>query len=190
MNTLTNIQSYCPEYVFFDMDGTLIETDFANFLAYSKAINIVLKSESTISYNPNHRFDKNRLEECLRGLSEFQYRRIVQIKNELNVEFLNKTYANKNLVRQLINLSRKKRVYLVTNASSARAKMTISFHGLESYFCGMICKDNRPANVNKYLHAVEHLCAAPKKIVVFENEKKEITNAALAGIYPSNIYHI
>ena len=108
----------------------------------------------------------------------------------MNLEFLNKTYANKNLVSQLINLSRKKRVYLVTNASSSRAKMTISFHRLESYFSGIICKDNRPANANKYLHAIEYLCAAPKKIVVFENEKKEIKNAALAGINPSNIYHI
>ena len=190
MNTSTNIDSCFPEYVFFDMDGTLIETDFANFLAYNKAIEIVLRRKNAITYNPAYRFDKNRLEERVRGLSEFQYRRIIQIKNELNKEFLHATYVNERLVNQLIKLSQKKSIYLVTNAYAKRAQMTLSFHGLERYFNGMICIDDRPTNANKYLHAVEYLCASPKKIVVFENEKKEIINAAKAGINPTNIYHI
>jgi beta-phosphoglucomutase-like phosphatase (HAD superfamily) len=190
MNTLTNIDPCSPEYVFFDMDGTLIETDFANLLAYKKAISIVLRRKNTITYNPACRFDKNMLREQIQGLSDFQYRRIAQIKNELNSEFLQATYVNEYVVNQLVELSQKKSIYLVTNAAATRAEMTISFHGLESYFSSIICKDDRPTNANKYLHAVEHLCASPKKIVVFENEKKEIINAAKAGINPTNIYHI
>jgi beta-phosphoglucomutase len=190
MNTLTNTDICLPEYVFFDMDGTLIETDFANFLAYNQAIEILLRRKNAITYNPAYRFDKNRLKEHVRGLSDFQYRRIIQIKNELNIEFLHATYVNERLVNQLITLSQKKVVYLVTNAYAKRAEMTLSFHGLERYFSGMICKDDRPTKANKYLHAVEHLRASPKKIMVFENEKKEIINAAKAGINPTNIYHI
>ncbi|MBS1571678.1 MAG: hypothetical protein JST62_04675 [Bacteroidetes bacterium] len=47
--------------LFFDMDGTLIDTDLANFLSYKKAINSVTKSDNNLTYNPDKRFNRSNL---------------------------------------------------------------------------------------------------------------------------------
>ena len=46
------------DILFFDMDGTLVDTDFANFLSYKKAIQSFIPTENEIQYNPNERFNR------------------------------------------------------------------------------------------------------------------------------------
>jgi beta-phosphoglucomutase-like phosphatase (HAD superfamily) len=190
MNTLLNTPSGEIEYAFFDMDGTLVETDYANFLAYNKAINSVLNIRNTIEFNPNHRFDKNSLKQQFQNLSDFQYKRIIQLKNKLTNDFLSKTFVNSKVVEAFISMSETKRTVLVTNASFDRAMQTMKFHGLDRYLDAMFCSGHRSSDANKYQHAIETLGASTKNIVLFENEDKEVLNALNSGVQKQKIFKV
>ena len=41
--------------LFFDMDGTLVDTDYANFLAYKQAISETVKFDFNVEYDSNFR---------------------------------------------------------------------------------------------------------------------------------------
>ncbi len=43
--------------LFFDMDGTLVDTDYANFLAYQQAISEIVESDLNIEYDSNFRLN-------------------------------------------------------------------------------------------------------------------------------------
>ena len=190
MNALINNAKSSSNAVFFDMDGTLVETDFANFLAYKKAIMLVLKRTNAIAYNPAQRVNHNNLREQIGEISDFEYKKIIQTKNKLNTEFLWATHVNQHVLDQLISLSKNSSAYLITNAQTDRALATIAFHGLTHYFCGILCKNDRPTNANKYLHALAHFDVEPRQTIVFENEQDEITKAQHSGICPTNIHYI
>lgn len=190
MHTLLNYSCGQTEYAFFDMDGTLIETDYANFLAYNNAISSVLKKKDAIEFNPIQRFDKKSLKQEFPDLSEFQYKRIIQIKNELNNEFLSETFVNSEVVDAFITMSETKNLILVTNAQSKRALQAMKFHGLDQYLSTMFCSDKRSLNANKYQHAIESLATEPENIMLFENEDKEILNALQSGIQKRNIFKV
>jgi len=59
--------------LFFDMDGTLVDTNLANFFSYRKAIQSVTKSDYNLSYNPDNRFNRNSLKTTVPNLSETEY---------------------------------------------------------------------------------------------------------------------
>jgi beta-phosphoglucomutase len=44
--------------LFFDMDGTLVDTNLANFSAYKNAVDSVLQTETNLVYNPEIRFNR------------------------------------------------------------------------------------------------------------------------------------
>jgi len=64
--------------LFFDFDGTLVETNYANFLAYNKAINMVLNDN--ITYNPNERFTREKLIKIFPYLTKTQYENVIEKK--------------------------------------------------------------------------------------------------------------
>ena len=66
--------------LFFDMDGTLVDTDYANFLAYQQAISEIVESDLNIEYDPNFRWNRSSLKNVLPFLSETEYHRIVEKK--------------------------------------------------------------------------------------------------------------
>ena len=45
--------------LFFDMDGTLVDTDYANFLAYQQAISEIVESDLNIEYDSNFRLNRS-----------------------------------------------------------------------------------------------------------------------------------
>jgi beta-phosphoglucomutase len=56
--------------LFFDMDGTLTDTNFANFLSYKKAICSATKSDHNLTYNPDKRFNRSILKNAVSNLTE------------------------------------------------------------------------------------------------------------------------
>lgn len=74
--------------LFFDMDGTLIDTDLANFLSYKKAINSVIKSDHNLTYNPDKRFNRSNLNNAVPNLTESEYEKIIQEKEEYYNDFI------------------------------------------------------------------------------------------------------
>lgn len=68
--------------LFFDMDGTLIDTNYANYLSYTQAIQQVLKTESDISYAPDIRFTRMHLKKYF-PLSKRQNMKNYSIEKQL-----------------------------------------------------------------------------------------------------------
>lgn len=79
----------------FDMDGTLVDTDFANFLSYQKAIELVIGLDKEIQYNPNERFNRTTLKTALSNLTKTEYEKIIQQKDKNYKEHLSQTKLNK-----------------------------------------------------------------------------------------------
>ena len=56
------------DILFFDMDGTLVDTDFSNFLSYKKAIQSVIQTNNDIPYHPNDRFNRHFLTKVFQNI--------------------------------------------------------------------------------------------------------------------------
>lgn len=191
MNAILNQSHYQAEYALFDLDGTLVETDYANFLAYKDAIKEVVGQSSDIKYNPNCRFNKRQLAKYFPALTDFEYKRIIKIKNSLSIKYLSHTHLITHVASKLISLSETKTIVVVTNAQRHRAQLTLSYHGLDKYIDVMFCSDERGAqDNNKYQHALKRLTAATENVILFENEEQEIMNACIAGISSSSIQKV
>ena len=174
-------------YVLFDMDGTLVETDFANFLAYQKAIKAVLKVEANIDFDPLRRFNAKLLQEYFPNLTKNQTSSVVQLKKQFYSEFLSETLLIPKTCERLRECSQNKNTILVTNSQSERALQTLRFHGLDKFFSGAYCANHRSNVEDKYQHVMRHLDARNQQVVVFENEEVEVAHALAAGVLAQNI---
>jgi beta-phosphoglucomutase len=77
--------------LFFDMDGTLVDTNLANFLSYKKAILSVTKLDHDLTYNSDKRFNRSSLKNAVPNLTENEYEKIIQEKEEYYNDFLHET---------------------------------------------------------------------------------------------------
>jgi beta-phosphoglucomutase len=178
--------------LFFDMDGTLVDTNLANFLAYSNAIKEVSNSDLELKYEPNIRFNRSTLKSTLPDLPPIEYNRIVQKKEIIYDELLNETKLNTFLYEILKKYSISNKTVLVTNCRSERAKSTLNHHRLTDLFDVIFYRQfsENENKINKYQFAISSLAISPKNIIVFENEDQEINDAKIAGIPSINIFMI
>ena len=145
--------------LFFDMDGTLVDTDFANFLSYKKAIQSCVKLEKEIEFDPNERFNRASLKAVVPNLKETDYDEIIQKKEENYKEHLSETKLNKSVVDILLKYSQTNKTVLVTNCREDRALMTLNYHNLTDKFSKIffrtISENGQP--INKYKKAISSL---------------------------------
>ena len=175
--------------LFFDMDGLLVDTNFANYLSYKKAIESVTQSVPNISYNPDIRFNRKTLKSMIPNLSETEYERIIIEKEQYYKDFLLETKLNKLIADILLKYSKTNKCVLITNCRKDRALMILDYFGLTDKFSNIYFKqiNNSETKVNKYKNAIASLGVPPDLIIVFENEKDEIADAIEAGIPDRNI---
>ncbi len=173
----------------FDMDGTLVVTDFANFLSYQKAIELVIGLDKEIQYNPNERFNRTTLKTVLPNLTETEYEKIIQQKDKNYKEHLSQTKLNKPVADILLQYSNTNKTVLVTNCRQDRALMTLNYYNLTDKFSNLIFRQisDNESRMNKYKYALSSLNLSAQTVVVFENEKQEIEDAKLVGISINNI---
>src|SRR5690606_14668217 len=107
--------------LFFDMDGTLIDTDLANFLSYKKAIVSITKLDNNLAYNPDKRFNRSNLKNAVPNLTETEYERIIQKKEEYYNDFLHETKLKTKIADILFKYSKTNKTVLVTNCRKDRA---------------------------------------------------------------------
>ncbi|NBA75572.1 HAD hydrolase-like protein [Emticicia sp. ODNR4P] len=169
---------------FFDMDGTLLHTNFSNFLAYRKAIISVTKSDHNLTYNPDERFNRSILKVAVPNLTETEYEKIIKEKEECLPDFLYETKLNIALVNLLIKYSKTNKTVLVTNCRKDRAMTTLKHFGLDDKFSEIICRefDDKGKKINKFQNAILKLGVPPNLVIAFENEEIEIADALKAGI--------
>lgn len=170
---------------FFDLDGTLVNTDAANFLSYKEALLVVMgKDAPLIFYNPSIRFNRCLLKSLFPSMTESVYNRIIMEKEKYYKDFLSETTIVKDNVATLLKYSSTHKTVLVSNCRKDRALATLSYHGLTDKFTNLFYRDVPLATkkINKYQNAIHILGVSPNDIITFENENSEIADAIDAGI--------
>lgn len=184
LDSYLNLKIAAEHVLFFDMDGTLVNTNLANFLSYKKAILSVTKSEHYLTFNPDIRFNRSTLKSAVPNLTETEYERITQQKEEYYSGFLHETKLIKDMADILFKYSKTNKTVLVTNCRKERAITTLKHFGLQDTFTNIFSKEfgENDKEINKFQHALLKLGISPNLVIAFENEETEIANAKEAGI--------
>jgi beta-phosphoglucomutase len=177
---------------FFDMDGTLIDTNFSNFSAYKKAIESVIDIDCNLIYNPKKRFNRGELKTNFPHLTDSEIEKIVRLKEAFYNEFLSLNELIIENIEVLNKYFRNYETYLVTNCRKERAMSTLNYFSLTDKFTNIFYRvlNDQNIKVNKFQNAISLLGVDPKRVIVFENEESEIEDARKAGILiinPNNI---
>lgn len=181
----TQNKEITKDYIlFFDMDGTLVDTNYANFLAYKIAIQFVTKSSYDIAYNPDRRFNRSYLKEAIPNLTQTDYEKIIQHKEEFYKDFLHETVLNSETIEILLKYSNTNKTVLVSNCRKDRAIMTLKYLRIADKFNHIFCREfgEKDKKINKFQNAISKLDIQPHFVIAFENEESEIIDAQNAGI--------
>ncbi|WP_075591137.1 HAD hydrolase-like protein [Labilibacter marinus] len=175
--------------LFFDMDGTLIDTDYANFLSYKNSIQTAISIDKKIEYNSKVRFNRTSLKTVFPDLTTNEYEKIIQDKEKNFSKHLSHTTLKSAAVDILNQYSITNKTVLVTNCREDRALLTLDFHNLTNKFNNLFFRQSikNGNHINKYQHAITTLNVSVNKIIVFENEIREIDDALKTGIPIKNI---
>ena len=170
--------------LFFDMDGTLVNTNLANFSAYKKAVDSVLQTDTKLVYNPKIRFNRSVLRSSFPHFTDKELEKVIQVKESLYDEFLHVTTLIDENVEVLFKYSKSNQTYLVTNCRKDRAIITLNHFGLINKFTNVFYRifDDNNKKVNKFENALSILGVPPNIVIAFENEEIEVTDAKSAGI--------
>ena len=171
----------------FDLDGTLVNTDYANFLSYKMAIEQVKKTKLYLTFNPSKRVTREVIRVLVPSLSEEDYMEIVKIKENLYPDYLHETKLNIMAASILDVFSNKERV-LITNSRKDRAFMLLKWHQIIDKFDRYFYREDMVLGINKFQYVLSILRISASSVVVFENDESEIEKAISVGIPSENIF--
>lgn len=175
--------------VFCDLDGTLIDTDRANYLAYRRAVKEVTNGFHDVDYT-RERLNRDTLKTRLPSLTASQVEEIVACKSEYFTEFLSDTKLNTELARVITEHRDTNKIYLVTQCRERRAIQVLDHHKLLNCFTQLVClkRLNLGVSSNKYEAALALTGEKQDAVLVFENDEASVKEAMLAGVPRRNIY--
>lgn len=169
----------------FDLDGTLLETDLANFYSYRKACYEVLGITLSLS---SRRFNYDTLKCFLKplGINDVLMLHIKALKDLYYKDFIFLTKVNEYIKNVLIKSFRTNKTILITNANKNRVRELLHHHSLSCYFSHIFINKTH----NKFSNLLDFYDLNPNNIILFENEKIEIEKAISAGILVDNIVEV
>lgn len=175
--------------IFCDMDGTLVDTDEANFRAYLKAVQEATNGMGVLKPT-GERLDLERLTKQLQFLTSDELDVIRVLKAQYYGNFLDTTKLNDRLVQIISEHRLHSKIILVSGCKKARVEQVLKHHNIFEYFTRFICRealiDENP--VRKYETAIKLIAADPNIVFVFENDKLQAQHAKHAGIPKKNIH--
>jgi beta-phosphoglucomutase-like phosphatase (HAD superfamily) len=177
--------------VFCDMDGTLVDTDYANYLSYRRAIIEATCETHDVEFTAD-RLSREGLKKRFPSLTASQLEVIVTLKEKYFTKFISETKLNVALAQLIIKHCEKTTIVLVTCCREKRAKQVLEYHKLIGCFARLVCLECLPQRgaSNKYENAIKLVQARKKALFIFENDSGCIEEAIQAGVPKSNIYRI
>ena len=191
LEAILNDKVSCKHLLIFDLDGTLINTDEVNFLAYKEAIKEVRKLDLTLLYKDDDRFTRENLYSILAGLKVQEYENIIKIKNDVYHKYLHKSVVNHIILKIIEKFSPSNKVALATNSHKDRANMLLRYHSLINVFDYTFYKeDYKNQGCNKFEYIFNHLNIDPSLAIVFDDDNYEIKKAIFLGVPHKNIVNL
>lgn len=172
--------------VFFDLDGTLVDTHRANYDAYGRALSEV---GVDLTYEEFQKSIGHQANTFLRwfapGLSDEVYQQIARRKAELYQETAKESVANVHLIDHLQYLQKSHKIVLVTTAKRQNAMAVLRHHGLVKSFDHIISAED--VSVSKpsaecYELALKICNIKPTEALAFEDSQPGVEAAEKAGI--------
>jgi len=172
--------------IFFDLDGTLVDTHQANYLAYNKAIN---EYGFDITYEEFKKSIGHQANTFLPwfapGLKPEEYRHIAELKAEFYKETIKESVANSRLISHLQFLRENHKIVLVTTAKRKNAEAVLRHHKLmESFDLIITAEDvtNSKPSPECYELALRRCKIKAHEALAFEDSQPGIDAAEAAGI--------
>lgn len=173
-----------PESIlFFDLDGTLIQTNFLNNYAYFQAYHAIMKHymPKTYAIRITRQIIKN-----ISDVTTHEYDAIIAEKERLYSINIDLAKPITNTVKLLKYYSVHNKIYIITRCLKKRAVETVRHFNLLNHVNDLISSKS----LNKYEEAINILDLNPKDIIVFEDDDKEIDDCIKVGILEKNIIKI
>lgn len=175
----------------FDLEGTLIDTDRSNFLAYQEAFYTVKKVDLASLHKDNARFTRETLKSVAPDLTLEEYEEIVHLKNSLYHKYLEKTEVITSTLEIIKRYAQTNTIVLATRSHKQKADELLTYHRLSELFDYRFYREDYDSKeISKFKYAVDFLKIDLRFVVVFDNEQAEIDQARNAGISAEHIVYL
>lgn len=169
--------------LFFDLDGTVAYTNYANNKAYSDAYYLI--NGQQMSFIPNVRITRQTIAD-IPNICKDEYEAIIKEKEKRYSNYLHLIKPNDSIIKLIKECYIHLPLYIITRSQRNRALQILKYLNIDKCFKDIIsCKSK-----NKYEEAINLLGIDIHELIVFENDFFEIKNCIDIGISNDKIIKV